>query len=305
MRSPLLFASLALPLVALCNPIHAAPSDRKQDGWRWTFQAAGIYQFESDLDLGGTVSINRHFASLSAARQLSSNLQVGIEFGYGEDRYDFSGTAGFAALVPWKNIRETRISVPIRYFASSDWTLFAVPSLGSHAERGASLSDGQTGGLIAGAIYRMTDSFSIGPGLGVFSEIEDDTGVFPVLFIDWKISDTLSLETGGGFASSRGPGLLLNWRPSSSWRFAFGGRYEKTRFRLDSNGPAPGGVGEDKAIPIYALAEYSWSDDVKVSFIAGAEVGGNLRLENSVGALISDTDLDTAPFAGLTFKTRF
>ena len=58
-------------------------------------------------------------------------------------------------------------------------------------------------------------------------------------------------------------------------------------------------------MPLYALAEYSWSDDIEVSFIGGAEVGGAMRLENNSGNLIRETDLETAPFLGITFKGRF
>jgi outer membrane receptor protein involved in Fe transport len=295
----------ALLLMVFFTSVHAAPPQAGDSTWRWTFQAAAVYQFETDLDKGGDVSVNRYFASLSATRQFSSRLNIGLDIGYGEDSYDFSGTTGFGALDPWGQIRELRISVPIRYFASREWALFALPSLRYQAEQGASLDDGQTGGLIAGAIYRFSDTFSIGPGLGVFSEIEDDASVFPILLIDWKLTDTLSLETGGGLAASRGPGLQLTWQPTSQWRLALGGRYEKIRFRLDDKGAAPGGVGEDEAIPLYALAEYSWSDDLKLSLIGGAEVGGNLRLEDRSGNLISETDMDTAPFIGLTFKGRF
>ena len=295
----------ALLLVALSTPVLAGPPETRDSTWRWTLQAAAVHQFEADLDQGGDVSVDRYFASLAVGRQVSDRLRIGLEFGYGEDSYDFSGTTGFGALDPWGEIREMRISLPMRYFASREWMLFAVPSLRYQAERGASLDDGRTGGLLAGATYRFSDTLSIGPGIGVFSEIEDDTSVFPILLINWKLTDTLSLETGGGLAASRGPGLQLTWQPDTSWRFALGGRYEKTRFRLDDNGVAPGGVGQDKAIPLYALAEYSWSEDLKLSLIGGAEVGGNLRLEDSSGNLVSDSDLDTAPFLGLTFRGRF
>ena len=43
----------------------------------------------------------------------------------GEDRYDFSGAAGFGGLDPWGRIREVRVSVPIRYVANRRWTVFA------------------------------------------------------------------------------------------------------------------------------------------------------------------------------------
>ena len=107
----------------------------------------------------------------------------------GEDRYDFSGAVGFGGLDPWGRIREVRVSAPIRYVANQHWTVFAIPSLRFNAESGASLGDGQTGGLLTGVSYRVSDSLSIGPGLGAFTEIEDDASFFPILLIDWAITD--------------------------------------------------------------------------------------------------------------------
>ena len=297
----LLIILFALPF----STAHAQPPATQDDGWRWTLQGAAVHQFDADLDQGGEVGVNRYFLNIAVSRQFTSQFNMGLAIGYGVDSYDFSGESGFGALDPWDDIRETRISLPMRYFASREWTLFAIPSLRYQAEQGASLGDGQSGGLLAGAIYRFSETFSIGPGIGVFSEIEDDASVFPILLINWKLTDTLSVETGGGLAASRGPGVQLTWNPANNWRFAFGGRYEKTRFRLDDDGVAPGGVGEDEAVPLYALAEYSWSEEVKLSFIAGAEVGGSLRLEDSSGNRISESDLDTAAFLGLTFRARF
>lgn len=295
----------AFSLVILSTPSRAERPGEAHNQWRWHFQAAAVHRFEADFDDGGKLEVDRFFASLGGMRHFSDRWRIGVEIGYGSDDYAFSGDSGFGALDPWNEIRELRIGLPIRYFANADWTVFAIPSLRFQSESGASLSDGKNGGLLAAAIYRFNENFSIGPGLGVFSEIEDDTSVFPILLLDWRITDRLSLETGGGFAASRGPGLQLSWKSSPHWRFAFGGRYESNRFRLDDKGPARGGVGQDTAVPLFALAEYSWSQQVKLSVIGGAEVGGNLRLEDRDGIRVSDDDLDTAPFLGVTFRGRF
>jgi hypothetical protein len=185
------------------------------------------------------------------------------------------------------------------------WTLFAVPSLRWAAEDGASLDDGAFGGILAAASYRFSDRLSIGPGLGVFTEIEDDTSVFPLLAVDWRITDTLSLRTGGGLAATRGPGAVLEWRPSEPWSFSLGARYEKERFRLDDEGRAAGGVGQDSSVPIFFAATRNLGRSASLSLIAGAKTAGNLRLEDARGEKIDDSDYDTAPFAGGAFKLRF
>jgi len=199
-------------------------------------------------------------------------------------------------------VQEFRISAPVRYLASPDWSFFAIPSVRFHAEDGASLGDGRTEGLLAGASYRVSDRLSIGPGFGAFSDLEDDGSLFPILVVDWQITDRVSLETGGGFAASRGPGLQLNWRHSEQWRFSVGGRYEESRFRLDDGGPAPGGIGETKSIPLYLQARYSLSPAASIGFVGGAEVGGELRVGDSDGNWLQSTDVDPVPFLGITFR---
>ena len=278
---------------------------RKDDAVKWTIQAGAVHQFNSSLDSGGDMSASRWFVRGGVGRVFSGRWRVGASLGYGETKYDFSGNSGFGGLDPWDRIQDLRISAPIQYFANKNWTIYAIPTLRFNAETGASLNDGKNGGVLAGAAYRVNERLTIGPGIGVFSEIEDDTSFFPILIVDWKITDTLSLETGRGFAATRGPGLQLSWKYSPRWRFAFGGRYEKTRFRLDDSGPAPGGVGQDKAIPLFAMAEYAISEDMKFSLIGGAETNGTLRLEDESGRKISSSDLSTAPFLGATFQAKF
>lgn len=71
------------------------------------------------------------------------------------------------------------------------------------------------GGLMTGFSYRFSDRLTIGPGIGVFNQIEDDATVVPILLIDWKITDRLSFGTGSGFAATLGPGVGLNYRLSN------------------------------------------------------------------------------------------
>lgn len=294
-------------MLALTPAVSAAagPGQRDESPWRWTLQAGAVYQTESSLDSGGDVSVDRLSASAGGARVFGGRWRIGGSVAYGEDRYDFSGNSGFGGLDPWRKIRELRISLPVQYFADEDWTYFAIPSVRFNAETGASLSDGQNGGVIAGAFYRVSDRLRIGPGLGAFTEIEDDASFFPIVLVDWKITDTLSLETGGGFAATRGPGLQLSWQHSPRWQFALGGRYEKVRFRLDDSGPAPKGVGQNEAIPLYALAEFAVTPDAKLSLIGGANLDAEMRLEDKSGDSVSRSDLSTTAFFGATFQAKF
>lgn len=302
-RSASMLSRLTCVAVLTCAvPVAAQPAS---DAWRVRFESGVLYQWQTDLDQGGEVGVDAWSVLLGADYPALSDLRLGLSFGYGERDYDFDGSSGFAALRPWSTAREARLSATASWKADERWNLFAVPTLRWFAEEGASLEDGQFGGLLAAASYRVNDRLSIGPGFGVFSELEDETDWFPILALDWRLSDTLRLHTGRGFASTRGPGLTLDWTPSERWALSLGARYEKARFRLDDNGVGAGGIGQDTSIPVYLGATRRFGHHLSLSLFAGVEFAGELRLEDADGDLIERSDYDTAPFGGATLDLRF
>lgn len=297
----------ARPIVALLALLMAAPlaAQPASDAWRVRVDSGAVHRWDTDIDAGGDLEVDTWAIRVGADRSFSRDLRLGLSAGYEERRYAFGGGDGFGALRPWSDVRDLRLSGRFSWKASERWDLFAVPTARWFADEDASLSDGLSGGLLAAASYRFNDRLSIGPGFGVLSEIEGSNDWFPILAIDWAISDTLSLRTGSGFAATQGPGLVLNWRPSERWGLALGARYEKARFRLDDQGIAPGGVGQETSVPVYLGATRSFSRHLSLSLIAGVEFGGELRLEDEKGRLIDKTDFDTAPFGGATLDLRF
>jgi len=280
-------------------------TDARSSDWQVSLVGGGVKQFETSIDSGGDFQIDNFFFRAGASRNFGNAWNTGISLEYGEDRYKFSGNSGFGGMDPWGTIRNIKVSVPIRYRKDNNWTFVGVPSLRYSGERGASLSDSQLWGFFAGAAYRFSDRLTIGPGFGVFTDIEDANSVFPILLIDWKISDTLSLKTGAGLEASRGPGVLLNWAPAQQWSFGLGTRYEQNRFRLDDTGPAPDGVGENRSVPVAISAKYMPSRDFELTLLGGMEFAGRLRLEDARGNRLSDSDYDTAPFVGAFARARF
>ncbi len=271
------------------------------NAWRVSADLGAVHRFNADLDQGGKFHRSTYLAKFSASRSWGTAFRGGLSISYEHDDY------GFDALqeAPWGDVRTLSFSLPLSYRANDKWSLFALPRLKYAAETDANLSDGREVGVLAGAIYQVNERLSIGPGFGVFSQIESGSDLFPILLIDWQISDTFSLETGRGLAASRGPGLTLKWDPAGDWSFGLSGRYEKRRFRLDDKGVAPDGVGEDKAVPIALTATYEPNPQFSVSLIAGAEFAGNLRLESDKGKRLSNQGYETAPFAGLVMSAKF
>lgn len=303
MSSPrLLFTVMILGTLLANGPILAQPSG---DAWRLRLESGALHRWQTAIDDGGEVELDAWSVRLGADKAVAPGLRLGLSAGYGEQDYGFAGETGLAALRPWSNIRQLRLSGSINWKADERWNLFAVPTIRWFAEEGADLSDGQIGGLLAAASYRVNDRLSIGPGFGVFSELEDDVDWFPILAIDWKLTDSLALRTGGGFAATEGPGLVLNWRPSDRWALSLGARYEKARFRLDNVGVAAAGVGQETGVPVFLGATRSFGRHLSLSLVAGVEFAGELRLEDADGGVIDKTRYDPAPFGGATLDLRF
>jgi hypothetical protein len=273
-------------------------------GWSTFLRGGYLHQFKTDIDNGGDFSVDRFFVQGGVTYSPQIQRSVSLALGYGYNGYDFSGSGGFGALQPWSNINSYRISTPVRWGFDDKWTLFFIPTLRFTAESGADLDDAAQGGGFAGFSYRFSDRLTLGPGIGALTQIEDSASVFPVLLIDWKITDRVSLKTGRGTGATLGPGLALDWRASEKWSLSLGGRYEKLRFRLDEQGLQPNGVGEDRSFPIFAGINYTHSRRFQVSLVGGVEVGGKLSVYDRDGNEIVRESYDPAPFIGLAFSLR-
>jgi hypothetical protein len=305
--SNLIFCSfLLLPAIASSQEKPQQYTGRPQTGWSTLVRGGAVYQFDSDLDDGGSYSSSRFNIEVGQNYAWSRRDTASFAFSWSYDVYDFSdGESGAAAFgSPWEDIHTLSISSPLRKGIGEKWTAFLIPSLRSTGESGADFNKTLTGGGLTGISYRFGDRLTIGPGIGVFTQIEDSATLFPVLIVNWKITDQLSLETGRGLAATLGPGLTLNYLATPDLRLAVGGRYEKLRFRLDKNGSVASGIGEDSSFPIFASCSYNISRKAVVSLMGGVETGGNLKLENSEGHSILEESYDSGIFSGITFNVR-
>ncbi len=300
----------AVALAALATETFAqeqgaeAETKRPKKSWAITLRGGAVHQFETDIDDGGEFDIDRFFIQPGVRFQVSPTLGAGLTVGFGHNDYDFSGD-GFAGLNPWGTVRTWRFSVPLRWTPDDKWTVFGFPTLRFAGERGADFDDGIRGGFLVGVSYKFSDTLTLGPGVGVLSQIEDDVSVFPILVVDWQMTETLRLRTGRGTGATQGPGLTLEWRPTRAWSFGLGVRREKLRFRLDDSGIAPDGVGQDRSFPVSLSATYRFNRGLRVGLLGGLEFGGKLRIEDEDGDKIESTDYDTAPFLGFGLRAGF
>lgn len=294
---------MLLPMLVQPSPLHA--QERADTGdVRFSLTALGSYQFGSDVDGGGDLSVARYNVNAEVVGRIDNNLRIGIGLTYEFDDYDFSGLTDFAVAQPWGDVHRFGISVPIFYSIDSNWRLFLSPSVQWSGESGAKWGDAVAYGAVFAVSHSFRPGLVLGLGAGVFSNIEKTT-FFPYIAVNWQINEQLRLINPFRTSPAGPAGLELAYAFNRNWELGIGGAYRSYRFRLDEDGPLPNGIGESKTVPVYARLSYSLSRDFRIDLYGGATFSNKLRVDNEDGDEIYRTKYDVPPLVALSLTARF
>lgn len=283
-----------------------AAQESQQGPWIFSIEGGAAHQSRADLkDSSGDFGLDRWFVSAGVAYAWDRRNSLGFNVGIGRSDYEFGEQTDFGGGNPWGEIEDTRASVVARFKFSETGTAILIPTVRFNGESGADSGDSRTFGLFAGAAWRVSEKLTIGPGIGVFSKLEDGTRAFPILIVDWDITERWNLATGGGLAASQGPGLTLSYKVSERWKAGLTGRYEKLEFRLDDEGVAPGGIGRDESFPLVFSGVFDANPTASFTIFAGVELAGKLKLKNEFEELVDESKYDPAAIFGATVSLRF
>ena len=272
--------------------------------WVPSLRGGYVHQVDSRMEGGGKFRVHHVFMQSSLSYQPSPYQSVTLSLGYRHDHYDFSRPPRGAYVSLWGAIQSLTLSLPVRWGLKRRWALFVIPTLQLTSEHEAGSAHSLSGGGVAGVAYRLSNRFTLGPGIGILSRLDDGPTLLPIVLMDWKLTDRLRLSTGRGLAAGRGPELTLTWRLAKRWRVAIGAGYDTQRFRLNDRGAARRGVGQRRAFPLGGRLTYAIIRQVRLSFIGGMELGGRLRLDDQHGRKLFETDYDPSGFFGWSLTGR-
>ena len=284
---------------ALCA--HAYAQDA---AWRPFLAVTPVYQDEGDLDNGGDFSADGVLTNFGLSGPIGGDNRAGITFNFDYLDYSFGNPVGFGGVAPWNVVQRYGLSVPLSFGLRENWMLGIVPSVNWFKEDGADTGDSLAWGGIVFASKRFASGNMIGPGIGVYELIEE-TRVFPLLLIDWRLGERWRLIN----PLSAGPigpaGLELDYDFTKGWVAGFGGAFRRSRFRLSDTGPEPNGIGEQRDLPLFVRVTHNLGRQAQLHLYIGALVDGRLRVENPSGAELHEEAFDPAPFVGLTLQAHF
>jgi hypothetical protein len=84
-----------------------------------------------------------------------------------------------------------------------------------------------------------------------------------------------------------------------------GAQYHQARFRLDTDGSIPNGVGQESSGTWYLSGTWKPTQYVNASVFAGLVAGGGLRVEDNHGRKLFDNNYDTTGMAGGEISVHF
>ena len=264
----------------------------------------GIAELDTDLDRGGSIRWAGAMASGSLLRQVTPQFAAGVSVQYEYQSWTFDQPAAFGGVAPWGDIMQPRVGLTFSYAPSADWRVVVSPSVAWAYESGASTGDALEYGAVLVASRVFSPRLTLGLGAAIYRQI-DETKVFPFLAIDWKIDDRWRLTNPFPAGPVGGAGLELPYALAEQWEAGFGGTYRSYQFRLDRDGPVPGGIGENRAIPLFVRLSRNIGKAAQVDLYVAALVNGQLKVKNQDGQDLASDDYATAPALGLTVRYRF
>ena len=287
------------------------PAEETEDTFSWNVAGGDIYQFGTDIDGGGSYSVNRTFLGAGVEFEYSPALTLDFDIGMEWDDYDFSGTGEFtapAAGEPWGTVFDLTLSAVSRWKLDENWRMILGGFVRWSGETDADFAESFSGGGVFGGAYVFSEDLSLGATALVTTQIEDGLLWIPSPIVDWRINRQLFIS------NMRGPvtypaslGLEIVYYLNENMNVSLGGRYEYRRFRLNDDGPAAirNGVGGERTFPVWVRFEWRPIEQIRLHVLAGVNFGQRLELENSRGSLLSEQDTDPSPFIGCFLGFKF
>jgi hypothetical protein len=119
---------------------------------RVSVSASSSYQFKSNLDGGGDVSIARFGIGISGTTPLSDRTGLGVRMTYDREEYSFSNPQGFAVSNPWSQINRLGLGMRLGYKLNDQWSVGGGPMVQYAGENGANFGDSLMYGGVVSAV---------------------------------------------------------------------------------------------------------------------------------------------------------
>ena len=236
---------------------------------------------------------------------MTNDDDLQLRFQFQRDDWDFSGTTGLGGDNPWDLVTTIDLALQWTHQLYENTKIFGGPIMKWSSDSGADQSESDVFGGMVGLTHVYSDTLVLGGGIGIIESLDDDARLFPIIVLDWKLSENLKLKSDLSTRYGSRTGVELVWTPRDDWSLGAGLSYDYSRFRLDNVGIAPRGVGEATSLPLTLRASYHPSQNVDITIFGGFVLSGELSIYDSTGLTLETESYDSAGMIGLLARIRF
>lgn len=266
-------------------------------------QTTYLYQLRNDDGNNGSVSVDRFGFRGGVPLITEEDNLLAIGFRYAMHDYDFNGTKA-----DWQAIHLANLGLASRWQVNDSWLWGNYAVAGISAEDGSDMDQGLNFSFISIAEYKVNDRFSIGPGVVIASQVDQDTNVIPIIAIKWQINDEWTFASGPSEVATAGANIYFEYTPKAlneKWMFTTGFSYGSQNFKIEDNSLVTDGSGEERLGSAYLAASYSMDSGVRLSAIAGYNFFQSYSVYDSSGDELSKETLEDAAFFGVSVGFEF
>jgi hypothetical protein len=219
------------------------PRDRGK-GWRLGSELFGQQSTKAGLGgIGGRLDTRRIGAGFSAAKSGAPGSLWRFDYSYESSTYNFkqAGPVVPNSNDPVGDLFRNELGLSRFHLPRDEWGYFARMGVAQGMELEAELGDSLVYSVVGALNIPTSPNFAWNLGAFVQSELEGNLLIVPVLGVDWQINALTRLRTVG-------PGLELMHAISDESRLFTRALFRSRDYRLDDQGPLPGGIFEDREL---------------------------------------------------------
>jgi hypothetical protein len=295
----LLYVTLGFPHTGLAQ----RPDTDKGGGSGISLSLADVFQFDTDI-ADSRFEVSRYLLKADKNLVISRKMILKLGISWQVDEYSFSGPSADPWSDPFKTVQKAGAGLNAILPTKGNWGYFLAGTLNWSGEEGADSARSLVHGIIVSASYDFRRDRRLGFGMGMFEGLEERK-IFPYALVSWSLNEKWSLMNPLRVGPAGPAGLELVYDARENWQVAGGAAYRSSRFRLDDEGTAPGGIGEMKGVPAWVRASWQASPKLKLDVYGGAILAGKAKLEDSGGRRLESDSYNTAPLAAVTLKASF
>ena len=291
------------PTTAPLNAPDAGQAPATDTSTKYAFTVGGNAGYAFDTDFrndGGSLSVFRTGGSATMTHTFTPGNDLSVTFDGEYDHYFFRnfeaipGDDGSDAL----DVYQFDLRPIFTHQFTPELSAFGGLTITASGESEAHVDDALAYGGFAGVTYRFSPTLSVGVGVGVTTQLEDNPYVFPLVTLDWQITPDLAL-------TSQGTGVRLAYRLNETWTVFGQARYDYRQFRFAGDEIVSDGVLTDESVPITVGVTCRPIDRLSITGEIGAIAYRRLEIDSSSGHQINADEAEPAVFAGVQVEYSF